>query len=223
MTTTTITNTGTTPVPVKTDAMTWECFANDLVVASETEEARLLRAVPTPELTAERGTQAWDDDWAAQYHAGIKRRALLMKFNARLVLEVGKALAAAVPTFRSLDVEYQGSGDSGEACDISVFLHRPQRFDADGKPRWATHDENQEDNREADAAAALLPSELKEWLDETCWAIAYDRHPGFEIDAGGFGQIVVARADDDDLTSPLQLTINHTERVEQSYDEEVLV
>ena len=220
---TVITTDTTTPVPVKTDAMTWECFANDIAVASETEAVRLTQAIPTPEITAERRTQAWDDAWAAQYHAGIKRRALLMKFNSRLVLEVGRALAAAVPDFRSLEIEYEGAGDSGEACDISVFIDNQFRTrNANGRYEPMTDDQREAFDRAYKEANSLLPKELMEWLDETCWAIAYDLHPGFEIDAGGFGQIVVKSADEDDPSAPLQLTINHTERVEQSYDEEVL-
>ena len=211
-----------TPVPVKTSDMSWDAFTEAIKSACDAEDARLLAEFPTPPITAERGSDGWMDQWAAQHAAGSKRRSALMNFSAKLVVAVGQALADCVPNFRSLDVDYEGSGDSGEACDISVYLNLEPLLDADGKWRRPTPEEDEARNRQRDEANNTLPAELTEWLDETCWAIAYDRHPGFEIDEGGYGQISVAPADEDDPTSPLQLTITHTERTETTYDEEVL-
>jgi len=211
-----------TPLPIKTDDMTWDAFTEAVVEAEEAEEARLLQAFPTPAMTAERGTDAWSLEWKAQHKASSYRKTLLMAYNSKLILEIGKAVAAAVPNFQSLDVEYEGCGDSGESCDITVYTDRPFQRDADGKVIPWTNEENEAFSKQQDAANNLIPSDLTEWMDETCWAIAYNEHPGFEINAGGYGSIVVAPADEDDASSPLQLTISHTQRVEQSYEDVVL-
>lgn len=211
-----------TPLPTKTNEMSWEDFYEAITDAEHTEKVRLLEVIPTPPMTAEPRSDAWNEEWFAQRRASDKRDAAFYGYCSKLILEIGKALASAVPAFRSLDIEYEGMGDSGEACVITIYTDRPRMFDAEGNFRRPTHEENEAFNQQQDAANNILPSDLKEWMDETAWMIAYNRHPGFEIDAGGFGQIVVARADEDDASSPLKLTIRHTERVEQSYDDEVL-
>ena len=221
MTTTPI-KSNTTPLPTKTNEMSWDAFAEAITEAEQTERARLMEAIPTPAITAELGSDAWSNEWLAQRTASERRDDAVYSYCSKLILEIGKALAAAVPAFRSLDIDYEGCGDSGEACVITVYTDRPRKVDAEGKFVPWTHEENEAWNKQNDAANNILPSDLKEWMDETCWAIAYDKHPGFEIDAGGYGSIVVAPADEDDASSPLQLTIRHTERVEQSYDDEVL-
>ena len=219
--TTTIENIS-TPLPTKTNEMSWDAFGEAIVEASSAEQSRLTEAIPTPAMTAEPGSDEWTSEWLAQRSASTKRSSELMAYNSQLILEIGRALAAELPNFRSLDVEYEGCGDSGEACEIGVYLSHPNRFDAEGNYQRPSQEELDERSKQQDAANNLLPSDLKEWMDETCWAIAYDKHPGFEIDAGGFGSIVVAPADEDDASSPLQLTISHTQRIEETYDDVVL-
>ena len=211
-----------TPLPTKTNEMSWDAFAEAITEAEQAERARLMEVIPTPAMTAEPGSDAWNNEWLAQRLASDKRDAVFYSYCSKLILEIGKALAAAVPAFRSLDIEYEGCGDSGESCVITVYTDRQRKVDAEGKFIPWTNEENEAWLKESYAANQILPTYLKEWMDETAWMIAYNKHPGFEIDAGGFGQIVVARADEDDASSPLQLTISHTERVEQSYDDEVL-
>ena len=194
--------------------MSWDDFAAVLTEASEAYATTLTTEMPTPEITAELGTQEWSNEWFAQRAAADKRSRELMKYNARLVVQVGKAIAAITPGFRSLDVSYEGSGDDGEISDITVYLDRPALYDADGNRRPYTHEENQVENAKSDAANECLTKELRSWLDETCWAIAYDQHPGLEINEGSFGSLVVEPEDEDVEGSKLVLRINHTERVE---------
>ena len=220
--TTTITENISTPLPIKTSDMSWDAFAEAIAEAEQAERARLMEAIPTPAITAERGTPAWTDEWLLQRAASEKRDGAVYAYCSKLILEIGKALASTVPMFCALDIDYEGCGDSGEACSISVRLNRVMSFDADGKfIRW-TDEENQAFTTQYKEAQAILPTELTEWLDETCWAIAYNQHPGFEINEGGYGCISVAPANEDDPASPLQLTISHTERTEQTYDDVVL-
>ena len=179
------------------------------------------QAFPTPPMTAERGTDAWNLEWRAQHKASSYRKTLLMAYNSKLVLQIGKAVAAVVPDFGSLCVEYEGSGDSGEACDIHIYLKRAIKYDENGKFIPLTHEENQAFIKREAEANSILPSALEEWMDETCWAIAYNAHPGFEINEGGYGTIEVAENDEEE-GSPLRLTISHTERTEHTYNDEVL-
>ena len=197
-------------------------LAEAITEAEQEERQRLLEAFPTPAITAELGSPAWNDEWLAQRRASQKRDDVFYRYCSKLILEIGKALALAVPSFRSLSVDYEGQGDSGESCVITVFIDRPAMFDAEGKWRRPTAEEDEAFSKQHAEANSVLPSYLKDWMDETCWAIAYDKHPGFEIDAGGYGVIEVAPDDEDDATSPLQLTIRHTQRTETHYEDEVL-
>lgn len=213
----------TTPsLPTKTADMSWDDFTVALKEASETYEITLTTEMPTPEITADRGTPEWNVAWFAQRAAADKRNRELMKYNAKLVLEVGKAIAAITPDFRSLDVEYEGCGDAGEICDISVYLDRPILLDEKGERRLYTNDENEAFLEKTRAATNLISGDLREWLDETCWAIAYDQHPGLEINEGSFGSLIVEPEDEDVEGSKLVLRLRHTERVERPLDDEEL-
>ena len=219
--TTTIENIS-TPLPTKTSGMSWDAFAEAIAEAEQAERARLMEAFPTPAITAKSGTPAWNDEWLAQRTASEKRDDAFYGYCSKLIVEIGKALASTVPMFCALDIDYEGAGDNGEACSITVRLNRVMSFDEDGKfIRW-TDEQNQAYLTQYKEAQAVLPTQLTEWMDETCWAIAYQQHPGFEINEGGFGCLTVAPANEDDPTSPLQLTITHTERTEHTYEPSVL-
>ena len=208
-----------TKIPTKTDEMSWDLFTLALQTAATAEEQCLARNYPTPEITAERGTPQRNEQWFAQRGAADTRAYQLTLFHYKLIVEVGRALAAAVPNFRSLDIEYEGSGDNGEGCEITVYTDRPMKFDAEGKWVRPTAEESEEFTRQHDAANNILPSDLREWMDEICWSIAYHQHPGFEINEGGYGTITVEPADEDEEGSPLQLRISHTQRIEETEEE----
>ena len=205
-----------TPVPAKTEAMSWEDFGVAIKSAVEAEEARLLAEFPTPPFTTEHGSDGWMKEWSAQRDAGYKRDELQSAFNAKLVAAVAEALADAVPNFEAFRVEYSGSGDSGEDCVLCVDIKRePPTHEVipyeGAKPRFSyTNEENQAWLQAEKDALALLPRDLSEWIDETCWALAYQQHPGFEIDGGGFGNITASR----NAAGEMKLVITHTNRIE---------
>ncbi len=215
MTTTTI-NPTTTPVPVKTEGQTWDAFTEAIKSAVEAEEARLIAEYPTPAITAERGTTEWSEQYFSQRRASDDRNEIISRYTAKLIVSVGEALDALVPNFDALRVEYEGSGDQGEGCTFDVDIKREPPTNTvvpfeGAKPRLAyTNDENQAWLQASSDALALLPDDLTEWLDETCWALAYSIHPGFEIDAGGFGNITVQRNADGEM----KLTLTHADRIE---------
>ena len=66
-----------TPLPTKTNEMSWEDFYEAITDAEHTEKVRLLEAIPTPPMTAERGSGAWNEEWLAQRRASEKRDAAL--------------------------------------------------------------------------------------------------------------------------------------------------
>ena len=215
MTTTTI---STTPVPVRTEGQSWDDFVEAIIAADNDEGTRLLQAFPTPEITAERGSDEWMPQYQAQVDASQTRDAAQQKFQARLIVAVTEAIEASVAGFQELTVEYAGSGDSGEDGYVSVSVgcvgeatiphsHFPTRL-------LYSQEQQDERARNQEIADGLLTDYLKEWLDETAWAIAYSKHPGFEIDAGGFGTITAAR---DEATGKMTLELSHTQRVEENY------
>ena len=206
-----------TPVPAKTDDLSWDDFTTALKAASEAEEVRLAEVIPIPAVTGKPGSDEWNSQFDANYRAKSQQRDALSRFQSKLVLAVGAAVAGEVEDFSSIDINYEGSGDSGEACDIYVSVSRKLNTDGNGKHVPFTDEETAAYRAKCDAANSLLSSDLREWLDETCWGIAYAAHPGFETDAGGFGTITIAREDGE-----LQLTLEHTERTEVSYATEVL-
>jgi len=213
--TTTISST-TTTVPVKTDAQSWHIFTIAIKTAVEAEEARLIAEFPTPIITAELGSTEWNEQYFAQRRASDDRSEILSRFTAKLIVSVGEALASIVPNFDALRVEYEGSGDQGEGCTFDVDIRREPPTNTvvpfeGAKPTLAyTNQENQAWLQASSDALALLPDDLTEWLDETCWALAYSIHPGFEVDAGGFGTITVQRNAD----GVMKLTLTHADRVE---------
>jgi hypothetical protein len=204
----------TTIIPVKTDDVSWDNFAALIRAAYETARYQLTVEIPTPPMTADRSSDEWMTQYRAQQDVARRRTAELNKYEAQLIASIAEALEASVPLFKELFVEYRGSGDSGESCDISVEIERG--YKATEKTSWGTlcftNEQNEEFRAREKAATALLPSDLTEWLDEICWGLAYQQHPGFEIDAGGYGTITVKRND----AGEMKLSLEHTQRYEST-------
>lgn len=99
--------------------------------------------------------------------------------------ELASKRATLLPKLRGQGIEqieatYDGYADSGNIEDVTLF---PEGVRGD---------------------AALEANQL-EGLEDFLWAVAYDLHPGFEINDGGFGKISWdLRAD--------KITVSHSER-----------
>jgi hypothetical protein len=124
-----------------------------------------------------------------------------------------------------LDVNYRGSGDNGESCDISVLIDtscvKPTQRSSWGVLIYTDEERKQVSVLREEAVAltaTYLNDELSEWLDETCWSIAYNQHPGFEINDGGWGTITVMRDD----VGEMKMSLNHTQMPATEYDTVVL-
>ncbi|MFA8443926.1 DUF6878 family protein [Yoonia sp.] len=93
--------------------------------------------------------------------------------------------AALLAQLRALGVievtaEYEGYGDSGNVEDITL------------QPSGVT-----------------LPSELSSQLDDFAWAFAYQQHPGFENNDGGYGTLTWDIAKD-------SIDLDHADRYVES-------
>jgi hypothetical protein len=204
----------TTPIPTLTVDIAWNDFVTAITEAASDESTRLMTDVPTPQITAEPRTEEWNNQYQSQRQASRQRDELLNTFNIRLVVAVAQALDAAVPNFRTLEIEYRGSGDSGEACDISVSADassvKPTEMSSWGHLIFSDEERKQVTaiHAEADAISAdLLTEELTDWMDETCWSIAYNQNPGFECNEGGWGRISVERNADGEM----KMSLDHTQ------------
>jgi len=82
--------------------------------------------------------------------------------------------------FTEVTAEYEGYGDSGNVEDINL------------QPR-----------------GSALPSELSNQLDEFAWGFAYQQHPGFENNDGGYGTLTW------DLTND-SIDLDHADRYVES-------
>jgi len=204
----------TTFIPVKATDMTWDDYASAIAEASSNESLRLITEITTPAITAEARTDEWNEQYQAQRQASHQRAALENTFNIRLVVAVAEALEAAVPNFRTLEIDYRGSGDNGESCDISVSADascvKPTQLSSWGQLIYTDEERVRFSaiHAEADAVSAeCLTEALTDWLDETSWDIAYATNPGFECNEGGWGQISVERNADGEM----KMSLDHTQ------------
>lgn len=107
------------------------------------------------------------------------------KWAAERDAENAKVRAAMLVQLLALGVtevtaEYEGYGDSGNVEDITL-----------------------------QPSGIVLPSELSSQLDEFAWGYAYQQHPGFENNDGGYGTLTW------DITKD-SIDIDHADRFVES-------
>jgi len=107
------------------------------------------------------------------------------KWAAERDAENTETRAALLVQLRALGVtevtaEYEGYGDSGNVEDITL-----------------------------QPSGIALPSELSSQLDDFAWAFAYQQHPGFENNEGGYGTLAW------DLTKD-SIDLDHADRFVES-------
>ncbi len=107
------------------------------------------------------------------------------KWAAERDAENTEVRAALLVQLRALGVtevtaEYEGYGDSGNVEDITL-----------------------------QPSGIALPSELSSQLDDFAWAFAYQQHPGFENNEGGYGTLAW------DLTKD-SIDLDHADRFVES-------
>jgi hypothetical protein len=141
-------------------------------------------------------------------------------------------LRAQNPELHYIEVEYDGCGDSGEiesifyggkqtaddvapfSVDISDDCPLPDEV-AQGRTHqpseWQPGVGSVTTGEPANVTAEKLISDLG-------WDLAYGRNPGFEVNEGGYGKIVIT-ADEED-PSVVRITLSHSERIIETNDYE---
>jgi hypothetical protein len=141
-------------------------------------------------------------------------------------------LRAQNPELQYIEIEYDGSGDSGNVESIfyggnktsdcvapfSVEISDDQPLPdeaAQGRThqlgKWQPYGGWVTTGERVNATAEQLISDLG-------WDLAYGRNPGFEINEGAYGRIVIT-ADEED-PSVVRISLSHSERIIETNDYE---
>ena len=146
-------------------------------------------------------------------------------------------LRSQYPDLRYIEVEYEGSGDSGQVDSIFYGANKESEHVA---PFSYLKDKAEVDDAQPlpDAVAKGREHQPGEWqpgvgwvktgersnitaeqlISQLAWDLAYGQNPGFEINEGGFGKVNIA-ADEDD-PSLVRVSLSHSERITETNDYE---
>lgn len=136
------------------------------------------------------------------------------------------------PELQYIEVEYDGGGDSGQIESIFYGGNKPSDYVA---PFSVDVSEDQPLPEEVAQERTHQPGQWQpgvgwvatgervgvtanQLIDELAWDLAYGRNPGFEINEGGYGRIVIA-ADEED-PARVRISLSHSERIIETNDYE---
>lgn len=134
-------------------------------------------------------------------------------------------LRSEYPNLRYIEVEYDGCSDNGQIHSIFYGANKESEHVA---PFSALVDDAQPLPDAVAKGHSRQPGEWQPgvgWVDtgersnftaeqmisELAWDLAYGQNPGFEINEGGYGRVVIA-ADEDD-PSLVRVSLSHSERI----------
>lgn len=135
------------------------------------------------------------------------------------------------PDLRVIEITYNGSGDSGQIENIRfnprwrfevqaelevIDETMPDELTFGYKPQ-AGHRWDKESGQWVADSPDRAPT-LMELLDAFGWDLADGQNPGFEINEGGFGTILISGSGDS--FSDVDIKMSHSERVETTNDYE---
>lgn len=152
-------------------------------------------------------------------------------------------LHGANPELNKISIRYYGSGDSGSVDEVKFFgkppadrpysepdldaesfpLSKPMPVEIIDAPARTTRWDPDEQRVVDVPARNQTPDEI---LDRTAWDLAYGENPGFEINEGGYGDVIVTFRDEYEPsdTPPTEADIlvrlEHKEIVETTNDYE---
>jgi len=129
-----------------------------------------------------------------------------------------------------ITITYEGSGDSGDISDITVepaecnteILKELNQLLDEDMPAEFNYQRTVGQQYDSKAmcwkpVVAPDPSSISEALDAIAWDVAYGYHPGFEINEGGFGEIIIRQATEEELEDGIEhgvsIEINHNNNV----------
>jgi hypothetical protein len=141
-------------------------------------------------------------------------------------------LRAQQPELQYIEIEYDGCGDSGNV--ESIFYGGNQTADhvapfsvdvSDDQPlpdevaQGRTHQPGEwQPGVGWVTTGDLVNISAKQLLSDLGWDLAYGRNPGFEVNEGGYGRIVIT-ADKED-PSVARISLSHSERIIETNDYE---
>lgn len=145
--------------------------------------------------------------------------------HAHALAVIFKHLCERHPELFSIEIEYTGSGDSGQV--ESIHCNQEDRW-APGRPDLSAPDPlcASLDNALEEAAPAELLLQIEptrpSWtsqkvpsfeclLDDLGWSAAFQHCPGFEINEGGQGSVILRKIDGPEAT--VEVTIDHENNI----------
>ncbi len=181
---------------------------------------------------AQSSTSVADMDFAAHYRNHLARVASAADDAATWLRTIFLYLRAQQPELQYIGVEYDGCGDSGQIDSIFYGGDKP----CDGRAPFSV--DVSDDQPLPDEVAQGRTHQAGEWqpgvgwvktseptnataeqlISDLGWDLAYGRNPGFEINEGGYGNIVI-RADEKD-PSLVRILLSHSERIIETNDYE---
>jgi hypothetical protein len=164
-------------------------------------------------------------DFAAIYRNHLSKVASAANDAATGLRTIFLYLRAEYPDLQYIEIEYDGGGDSGQIDSIFYGGDKTSDYVA---PFSVDVSDNQPLPDEITQERTHQPGEWQPgvgWVDtgertnvtaerlisDLGWDLAYGCHPGFEINEGGCGRIVI-RADEDD-PAMVRVSVSHSERI----------
>lgn len=170
--------------PVKATGQSWDAYTETLEETISNREFELLTEIPTPPITAEAGTDAWDTQFFAQRKASLLRNEATADLKRHLIVAVGQSIQAELPAFRCLAIDFQGTEDCRFCGKTYAYLAGPLNNIAD----------------------EILPASLQELLAGLAWDIANDYYPHLNSDDYANGTLELSTADGD---KGLRIYVSH--------------
>jgi hypothetical protein len=112
---------------------------------------------------------------------------------------VFKYLVTQNPSLHSLHVTYEGSGDSGQIENVVFYKLDKNSYSGDSEIDIETNysiDKSKLGCSEIEDKYEYFTNDdgschIYRLLDCLAWDLAYDQNPGFEINEGGFGSVII--------------------------------
>lgn len=137
------------------------------------------------------------------------------------------------PRLGAIEVEYDGCGDSGQVETVHYAAIKPEDQQALAEAFDTLEDQPLPDDvagGRQHTPGHFVPG--KGWvttgqtvnfsaaqlIDELAWDLAYGRHPGFEINEGGYGTVRITEDTNDAGEPIIRVSLSHSERIIETND-----
>jgi hypothetical protein len=132
------------------------------------------------------------------------------------------------PDVHTLEVTYEGSGDDGQVQDFTAYKLDKKSpwgikslsidFDIETPPNLIYRSVYEDINKYRKQKSYTVA----ELLDSLCWDLAYSQNPGFEINEGGYGKVVIGFDSElptgSDCSEKIIVKVEHSQRIIETED-----